>query len=348
MIELQVFADQDIDRLLGWIDSREFLMQWAGPGFSFPLDSDQFREHLLQTGGPDPKLMAFKMVDTASQAMVGYLELAGIDRSSRTAMLARILVGPKELRGNGIGTQAVRAVLRIAFGQLGLHRVGLGVFDFNRSAIACYEKAGFRHEGVLRDARSVGGEYWSLCVMGILESEWRSSLERPEVRKVRSLLDLYAYNAWGNAQVFGVCRGLDRSQLERDAPGTVGTIEDTLKHMVGVEDAYLQMLRGDPLWGGGQREEYARHDLAWFEERTERLGEEYQALLAGAGEAFYGDELKVPWFDFRLTKHDGLLQVLNHSAQHRAQIFSVLGQRGLEVPSLDYVRFVQAGGTGAK
>ena len=32
-----------------------------------------------------------------------------------------------------------------------MHRVGLGVFDFNDSAIACYERAGFRREGVLRE-----------------------------------------------------------------------------------------------------------------------------------------------------------------------------------------------------
>ena len=141
---------------------------------------------------------------------------------------------------------------------------------------------------------------------------------------MRSLRDLYAYNAWGNGEVFGVCRSLDRSQLEGDAPGTVGTIENTLKHLVVVEDAYLQMLSGDPLWNGEQREEYGRHDLTWFEQRSEQLGEEYLVLLAGADEDFYDGELKVPWFDFRLTRHDGLLQVLNHSAQHRTQVFSVL------------------------
>jgi hypothetical protein len=43
-----------------------------------------------------------------------------------------------------------------------------------------------------------------------------------------------------------------------------------------------------------------------------------------------------------LTKHDGLLQVLSHSAQHRAQVFSVLGQRGIDVPDLDYVLFVKS------
>jgi RimJ/RimL family protein N-acetyltransferase len=105
--------------------------------------------------------------------MVGYMELAGIDRVHGSAMLARVLVGPKELRGKGIGYRAIRALLTIAFEQLGLHRVGLGVFDFNRGAITCYERVGFRREGLLRDARRMGREYWSLCMMGILESEWK-------------------------------------------------------------------------------------------------------------------------------------------------------------------------------
>jgi RimJ/RimL family protein N-acetyltransferase len=175
LIELRAFDEADIGQLLVWVDSPEFLMQWAGPVFSFPLDEGQFRKHLLQANGPNPKLMAFKMVDRANQAMVGYLELAAIDRVDRSATLARVLVGPEGARNHGLGYQAVRAALGIAFEQLDLHRVGLGVFDFNHRAIRCYEKAGFRHEGVLRDARKVGSEYWSLCMMSILESEWMES-----------------------------------------------------------------------------------------------------------------------------------------------------------------------------
>lgn len=160
---------------------------------------------------------------------------------------------------------------------------------------------------------------------------------------MHSLSDLYAYNAWANRRVFAMCRTLDRSQLEERAPGTHGTIAQTLQHLVVVEDVYARMLRGDSLESVEARQD---HDLDWFAERALRLGEEYRDLLKAAEAAFDEEPLQVPWFDFHLTKRDGLLQVLSHSAQHRAQVFSTLGGQGLEVPDLDYVLFVQAKGAG--
>lgn len=65
----------------------------------------------------------------------------------------------------------MRAIVRIGFEELNLHRISLGVFDFNRSAIACYEKAGFRQEDVLRDARRFGDTFWNLVEMSILKPE---------------------------------------------------------------------------------------------------------------------------------------------------------------------------------
>lgn len=67
------------------------------------------------------------------------------------------------------------------FGQLQLHRVSLGVFDFNLAAIACYEKAGFVKEGLLREARKVGNEFWNLWEMSILEREWITPYHIPSV-----------------------------------------------------------------------------------------------------------------------------------------------------------------------
>jgi uncharacterized damage-inducible protein DinB len=161
---------------------------------------------------------------------------------------------------------------------------------------------------------------------------------------MRTLQNLYAYNAWANAKVFAVCRGVDQAKLEEAAPGTIGTLTETLKHMIGVELVYSHMLRDQVLDLDGPREEVWAHDLAWFEERAAKLGQEYHDMLASASEALYDEALHVPWFDFALTKHDGLLQVLNHSAQHRAQVLSVLGQRGVEVPDVDYVLFVESKG----
>jgi uncharacterized damage-inducible protein DinB len=164
----------------------------------------------------------------------------------------------------------------------------------------------------------------------------------------QSLRDLYAYNSWANGEVFAVCRGLDRAQLEQQAPGTFGSLEDTLKHLIGVEDAYFYMLQNKPPESRGPREEYAAHDLAWFAERAAQLGEGYAALLAGADAAYFQSPLDVPWFEFALTKRDGLHQVLSHSAQHRAQVFSVLGAHSMEVPDLDYVLFVEQKQSGAR
>jgi uncharacterized damage-inducible protein DinB len=159
---------------------------------------------------------------------------------------------------------------------------------------------------------------------------------------MRTLRDLYAYNAWANARVFAICREVDQARLDEDAPGTFGTLTETLKHMVGIEAVYAQLLQDKSPAGEASRDEFYAHDLAWFAEIAARIGTVYSELLANAGDAYYDEPLHVPWFDFALTKHDGLLQVLSHSAQHRAQVFSVLGQRGVKVPDLDYVFFVQS------
>lgn len=158
---------------------------------------------------------------------------------------------------------------------------------------------------------------------------------------MRTLSDLYAYNAWANDKVFAVCRSVDQTRLDENAPGTFGSIAETLKHMAQVEVVYFLMLQDKPLPSGEARDEFFAHDLTWFAETLARIGQGYLELLANANDDYYSQPLNVPWFDFALTKHDGLLQVLSHSALHRAQAFSVLGSRGIEVPDLDYVDFVE-------
>jgi RimJ/RimL family protein N-acetyltransferase len=173
-VALAPFAETDVERLIGWIPSAEFLLQWSGSAFTHPLDRAQVLAHLERAHGPEPESLIFKAVLRDDGRAVGHGELAAIDRRNRSASLARILVGPPELRGQGIGAQIVRLLLQEGFDELGLHRLALHVFTFNQPAIRCYKKVGFRVEGVLRDARRHGEEYWDLCVMGILEQEWQA------------------------------------------------------------------------------------------------------------------------------------------------------------------------------
>lgn len=177
-IALIPFTESDIDLLLEWVPSAEFMVQWSGPQFRFPLDREIFRRHLARAKGDRPLLLAFKAVNRQTGQAVGYGELANIDYSNKSAYLARILIGPKAARGQGYGGQLVEALLEIAFLQLRLHRVALNVYDFNQAAIRCYEKAGFTNEGIRRDGTRFKNQYWSSYAMSILENEWRRSKER--------------------------------------------------------------------------------------------------------------------------------------------------------------------------
>jgi len=174
-ITLQPFTEDDIDRLIGWIPTAEFLLQWGGSGFTFPLDHRQLLFHLARSLEQPPDRLIYKAVNENDGEAVGHGEILAVDTHHRSATLGRILVGLPQARGQGIGEQLVGGLVGICFRQLKLHRVALRVYDFNRAAIRCYEKAGFKREGLHRDMHRIGERYWSVHTMSILEDEWGRS-----------------------------------------------------------------------------------------------------------------------------------------------------------------------------
>lgn len=81
-------------------------------------------------------------------------------------------------RDQGIGFWAVKATQNFAFETLHLHRLELNVFSFNPRAMRVYQKAGFKCEGILRDAIWDGEQYADDILMAILEDEWRERKEK--------------------------------------------------------------------------------------------------------------------------------------------------------------------------
>lgn len=180
-IELKPFERDDFSRLIDWVKTPEFLLQWSGPVFHFPLDESQLDTYLKESLEVPPTRKIYKVLNTSDRTVIGHIELNGIDLRNKLATVCRVLVGESSLRKKGIGLQMLRKVLEIGFDRLGLHRIDLVVFDFNHAAIKCYEKAGFRKEGHLREARKIGDDYWSLYQMSILEDEWRSTEKQPAI-----------------------------------------------------------------------------------------------------------------------------------------------------------------------
>ena len=107
----------------------------------------------------------------ADDTVVGEVVINEIDENNRSASIRIALYDPKYF-GQGYGSEAMRLAVDFGFKQANLHRISLGVFNFNPRAIHVYEKIGFKREGVLRDALFWDGEFHDEIIMGILESEW--------------------------------------------------------------------------------------------------------------------------------------------------------------------------------
>lgn len=177
MIHLADFTGDDIERLIAWVPTEEAMMQWTAAGFAWPLTRDPIAKH-VRDGRARGDRRFLKAVERETGEMVGYLELGTLDRHSGSFRVSRVLVAP-EARGQGVGGAMMRAVLEMAFGEMGAHRVELGVFHFNHAAIALYARAGFRREGVKRESFRGRDGWWSEVVMGILASEWDEIRSRP-------------------------------------------------------------------------------------------------------------------------------------------------------------------------
>lgn len=114
----------------------------------------------------------FFLIIAPDGRIIGESVINEIDRDLRCANF-RIALFQTAERGKGIGTWATEVTRDFAFEELKLHRLELDVYSFNPAAERAYRKAGFKREGVLRDAVMDGGRYADSILMSILKDEWK-------------------------------------------------------------------------------------------------------------------------------------------------------------------------------
>jgi diamine N-acetyltransferase len=126
-----------------------------------------------QAARPDPHQALFTIYERSDLLPIGTTGLTGIDQRHGVATFG-IMLG--ERRGQGLGTEATRLALDWAFTVLGLHNVDLRVFAWNRAAVRCYEKAGFRRAGLLRGGAVCMGRRFDVVVMDAIAEEFTGSV----------------------------------------------------------------------------------------------------------------------------------------------------------------------------
>lgn len=129
-------------------------------------EAQEWYDHV--TSGPTPLHWAIQH----DGRFVGTTNLHTLREDDQKAQLGVGLLD-RRVWGLGLGTEVTREVVRYAFEEVGLHRVGLKVFAHNHRAIRCYERCGFVEEGREREAAFVGGAWRDDVIMGILVTDPR-------------------------------------------------------------------------------------------------------------------------------------------------------------------------------
>ena len=155
MVRLRPTTEDDLEFVtVAEKDNDPFVAQWT---------QEQHRAALTDSD------IAHLIILTAVEQQVGYLILAGLEDTNPSIELKRIVITDK---GKGYGSQALRLILKYAFGELAAHRVWLDVKDYNQRAKKLYEAHGFVVEGVLRECLKTNEGYESLIIMAMLRQSY--------------------------------------------------------------------------------------------------------------------------------------------------------------------------------
>ena len=155
------------------------------------------------------------------------------------------------------------------------------------------------------------------------------------------LQDAFDHHCWATLKLLDACAALTDEQLATMVPGTYGTILDTLRHTVGADRSYLQVLGGEAL--PTFDEDHATvADLRRVMEEDEAawrmsLARDMDPAAMVTRHRDDGSTSTAP-----LTIR--LAQVVHHGTDHRSQVCTALTALGLEPPLIDAWDFADAGG----
>jgi RimJ/RimL family protein N-acetyltransferase len=107
---------------------------------------------------------------------VGHVALSGQNIVNGTAQVE--LMPAAQHRGHGHGTDALDALVDLAFGELPLYRLTAETHTDNAPTLAVLTRSGFVQEGISRAACLHRGRRHDLAVFSLLRPEWEE-LKRP-------------------------------------------------------------------------------------------------------------------------------------------------------------------------
>lgn len=113
----------------------------------------------------------FAIIKRDENTLLGNASIMDVNPVCRTGTLG-IFIGEEKERNKGYGAEALKLLLDYGFNILNLNNINLAVFSFNKNAIACYKKIGFKEYGVRHECYFLNGKYYDEILMEILRKDY--------------------------------------------------------------------------------------------------------------------------------------------------------------------------------
>lgn len=169
LVRLVAPSEGDAAILARWTEDAEYLRA-VDSDYARPVSAEEFAFR-LSPDQANPNRLEFHLRTLHKDRLLGFVALHSIEWNNGAAQLA-IGIGESGYRGKGYGTDALQVILRYAFQELNLYRLGLDVIASNTRAVHTYDRLGFQPEGRMRGAVLRDGQRTDRVYMGILRDEW--------------------------------------------------------------------------------------------------------------------------------------------------------------------------------
>ena len=170
---LRPFVDDDLDAFHDMYrrgDVARYL-------YSEPRSREQASEYLervkkLTSFDTEGHAIRLAAVLPDSGAVIGDISLNHVGREHGQGEIG-FVINPDYQR-RGYATEACAALMRLGFGELGLHRVVGRADPRNAGSVGVMERLGMRREAHFRENEFIKGEWGDEVVYAILATEWKA------------------------------------------------------------------------------------------------------------------------------------------------------------------------------
>ena len=171
---LRAIELEDLPLLQKWANDPE-IQYWIG-GWHFPTNYEDQKKWF--SGLSANSLHQRFAVVSEDLGLIGTANIVDIDWKNKNAFHG-MLLGDKDIRGKGYGVDAVMALMRYAFEELGLERLDGAMIEYNEASLKMYiQKCGWVVEGRKQNWYFRKNRFWDKIVVGITKQDYTNLIEK--------------------------------------------------------------------------------------------------------------------------------------------------------------------------